>query len=173
MHKCILWALLCLCKQWYVNLRDHFVYVPSQWEMLHCNGISHCLGANTKWYPELTVIDNKEFLVCSMACLPGVLCKCSNWTPQNELWCNSCWQHPLNHLVHELIRYPICSWGCVCSGTHWSTVHLLQLIVLNRHTLVLSWILINIVPWNNQAIFFYIMNFKFSVCWVVFNGNHM
>ena len=30
--------------------RDHFVYVPSQWEMtLQCNIISHWLGAYTKW----------------------------------------------------------------------------------------------------------------------------
>ena len=29
---------------------DHFVYAPSQWEMmLHCNTISHWLGAYTKW----------------------------------------------------------------------------------------------------------------------------
>ena len=30
--------------------RDHFVYVPSQWEMtLQCDVISHCLGTCTKW----------------------------------------------------------------------------------------------------------------------------
>ena len=35
---------------WYGNFRDHFVYVPSQWEtMLHCNVGSHWLGACTKW----------------------------------------------------------------------------------------------------------------------------
>ena len=32
---------------WHSN---HFVYVPSQWEMtLHCNVVSHWLGAYTKW----------------------------------------------------------------------------------------------------------------------------
>ena len=32
------------------RLRDHFVYVPSQWEMtLHRNVISHWLGTYTKW----------------------------------------------------------------------------------------------------------------------------
>ena len=32
------------------NTRDHFVHAPSQWEMtLHCNVISHWLGAYTKW----------------------------------------------------------------------------------------------------------------------------
>ena len=30
--------------------RNHFVHAPSQWEMmLHCNVISHWLGAYTKW----------------------------------------------------------------------------------------------------------------------------
>ena len=30
--------------------RDHFVYVPSQWETtLHCNVVSHWLGTYTKW----------------------------------------------------------------------------------------------------------------------------
>ena len=30
--------------------RGHFVYVPSQWETtLHCNVVSHWLGACTKW----------------------------------------------------------------------------------------------------------------------------
>ena len=31
--------------------RDHFVYVPNQWEMmLHCNIISNWLGTFTKWF---------------------------------------------------------------------------------------------------------------------------
>ena len=31
--------------------RDHFVYVPSQWEMmLQCNVLSHWLGPYTKWF---------------------------------------------------------------------------------------------------------------------------
>ena len=42
------YAILC---QWPThNLRDHFVYAPSHWEtMLHCNVVSHWLGAYTKW----------------------------------------------------------------------------------------------------------------------------
>ena len=33
-----------------VKLRDHFVYAPSQWEMLlQCNFISHWPGPCTKW----------------------------------------------------------------------------------------------------------------------------
>ena len=32
------------------TLRDNFVCTPSQWETtLHCNVVSHCLGAYTKW----------------------------------------------------------------------------------------------------------------------------
>ena len=34
------------------DCRDHFVFAPSQWETtLHCNVVSHWLGANTKWSP--------------------------------------------------------------------------------------------------------------------------
>ena len=34
----------------HATLRDHFVNAPSQWEMtLHCNVVSHWLGAYTKW----------------------------------------------------------------------------------------------------------------------------
>ena len=33
-----------------INIRDHFVYTPSQWEMtLQCNVISHWLDAYTRW----------------------------------------------------------------------------------------------------------------------------
>ena len=33
-----------------ITFRDHFVYAPSQWETtLHCNIVSHWLGAYTKW----------------------------------------------------------------------------------------------------------------------------
>ena len=39
-----------------VDFRDHFVYVPSQWEaMLGCNVMSHWIGAQTKWSLCLTV----------------------------------------------------------------------------------------------------------------------
>ena len=34
----------------YAVIRDHFVYVPSQWEtMLQCNIVCHWLGAYTNW----------------------------------------------------------------------------------------------------------------------------
>ena len=47
---------VCVCVYFVVsyitdyNYRDHFVYAPSQCEtMLHCNVVSHWLGAYTKW----------------------------------------------------------------------------------------------------------------------------
>ena len=44
----VLFVTLCI---WYCYGRDHFVYVPSQWEMaLHCNAISHWVGAYTEWF---------------------------------------------------------------------------------------------------------------------------
>ena len=40
-------------KDW-TKCRDHFVYTPSQWEMmLHCNVFSHWLGAYAKWSLEM------------------------------------------------------------------------------------------------------------------------
>ena len=49
----LLWLLSCMVTYLQVkSLMDHFVYVPSQWEMmLHCNIISHWLGIYTKWTP--------------------------------------------------------------------------------------------------------------------------
>ena len=48
------WIWMDGCARWsvttYTLARDHFVYVPSQWEtMLQCNVVSHWLGACTKW----------------------------------------------------------------------------------------------------------------------------
>ena len=41
------------CITWLVDVRDHFVNAPSQWETtLHCNVVSHWLGAYTKWSRE-------------------------------------------------------------------------------------------------------------------------
>ena len=43
--------MVSLCAE----LRDHFVYAPNLWEaMLHCNVVSHCLCAYTKWSLELS-----------------------------------------------------------------------------------------------------------------------
>ena len=66
------------------KVRDHSVNVPSQWEMaLHCNAISHSLGAYTEWSLKVWRL---------MFCLRSLLCVilwyirlcylrpgCSNW----------------------------------------------------------------------------------------------
>ena len=47
-HK--IWNVTTIWKIYSIS-RDHLVNAPSQWETaLHCN-VSHCLGANTKWWP--------------------------------------------------------------------------------------------------------------------------
>ena len=43
----IIWQITGVC---YLRRGDHSVYVPSRWEMaLHCNAVSHWLGAYTEW----------------------------------------------------------------------------------------------------------------------------
>ena len=50
--------------------RNHFVYVPSQWETtLHCNVVSHWLGAYTKWSMLFRIVSK------------GL---CKNWTEEIE-----------------------------------------------------------------------------------------
>ena len=40
-----------LIHMWHSQCKDHFVYVPIQWERtLHCNVVSHWLGASTKCF---------------------------------------------------------------------------------------------------------------------------
>ena len=45
--------------------KDHFVYVPSQWEMaLNCNALRHFLGAYTKMIPaDQMTIDKLDILL--------------------------------------------------------------------------------------------------------------
>ena len=39
------YSKMCVCNSW-----DHFMYAPSQWEMmLHCSVVSHWLGTYIKW----------------------------------------------------------------------------------------------------------------------------
>ena len=43
-----------------IKTRDHFVYAPIQWEtVLHCNVVSHWLGAYTKWSLQMRHWKNK------------------------------------------------------------------------------------------------------------------
>ena len=65
------WTWLCSQR----HDRDHFLYVPSQWETtLQCNVVSHWLGTYTKWYLHDLVL---------------------RWTRWNQPW--SQW----NHLTYE------------------------------------------------------------------------
>ena len=62
---------LAISQHWF---RDHFVYAPSKWETkLHCNVISHWLGAYTKW----------SLLVEVMACHYLTTC----WIRSRTIWC--------------------------------------------------------------------------------------
>ena len=51
LYECIFLWSISLCTVSMMRMRrNHFMYAPSQWEMmLHCNVISHWLGAYTKW----------------------------------------------------------------------------------------------------------------------------
>ena len=54
-----------LLKWW---TRDHSVYVPSQWEMvLHCNTISHWLGAYTEWSLMIKISDDSRHHKASLS----------------------------------------------------------------------------------------------------------
>ena len=44
-----LWMCHNIIQSALVLPRVHFVYAPRQWETLHCNVVSHWLGAYTKW----------------------------------------------------------------------------------------------------------------------------
>ena len=54
-HICVSrpqWVNNAACEE--LICRDHFVHVPSQWEMtLHCNVVCHWQGAYTKWSLDL------------------------------------------------------------------------------------------------------------------------
>ena len=52
-------TLMCSLSSFTVfRIRYHFVYVPCQWETtLHCNIISHWLGAYTKWTLRMYVLN--------------------------------------------------------------------------------------------------------------------
>ena len=53
----------------FIKFRDHSVYASSQWEMaLHCNTISHWLGAYTEWSLKFTL----QWILCMR--------------PTNETW---------------------------------------------------------------------------------------
>ena len=64
-----------------ITIRDHFVYVPSQWEtMLQCDVIFHWLGAYTKWSLHNNmghVYINTKYSVQNTKSLGGILSPCN------------------------------------------------------------------------------------------------
>ena len=61
-------------KQFQLITQGSCVYMPSQWEMpLQCSGISHWLGANTKWSLIIEILEQKVccFLVLNIITRSG------------------------------------------------------------------------------------------------------
>ena len=70
---------------WYVY-REHFVYVPSQWEAtLQCNVVSHWLGTCTKWSLCVEHYTDSHH-VQSYTINPQQLKAYELWTP-SRVWC--------------------------------------------------------------------------------------
>ena len=60
------------CLGYIGSSRDYSVYAPSQWEMvLHCNAISHWLGAYTGWSLEFPVDLCDPFTGILQGCFTG------------------------------------------------------------------------------------------------------
>ena len=83
--------------------RDHFVYVPGQWEMmLHCNVISYWLGT------------------------------CITWWLEKMRLCFRCWISVLKHL-YDVILLSFCRWSSFCyrfAGDHHFVIGLPVIIIL-------------------------------------------
>ena len=88
------WGYVCV-KHCSKVIRDHFVYVPSQWETLLCNVVSHWLGAYTKWSLVIEIICisvkcawnkpvKEEFMTISWA-TPMLMKHFSCWCPGPRL----------------------------------------------------------------------------------------
>ena len=100
--------------------RDHFVYVPSQWETtLQCNVVSHWLGAYTKW--SLIWITLQTFLRHPTFCPYGyfMMCLlCIFWRKLTLLYSafqNPCTGFGFHFVVH---RY---QWNLPISFRHWGS----------------------------------------------------
>ena len=86
----------CIC-------RDHFVNVPSQWKTtLHCNVVSHWLGAYTNWslYMYTRTHNHVHIYIRKFSIIPLVchgnqyIAQCGNCISHNQVWwslVNSLW----------------------------------------------------------------------------------
>ena len=71
------------CWSWYL-CRDGFVYAPSQWETtLHCNVVSHWLGAYTKWSPFMAYCNTVVTPLCKQWSYSSVLLRHRLWVVNN------------------------------------------------------------------------------------------
>ena len=62
-----------------ILFRNHFMYVPSQWETpLHCNVVSHWLGAYTLW-------SSQQWMLIVVNSLSAAIKDCNRGTAQNCL----------------------------------------------------------------------------------------
>ena len=94
-------TLMCVCCEYHKKItRDHFVYVPNEWETLQCNvsqcNVSHWLGTYTKW--SLITVKCPEFIGLH----------------QYKLWLYgeliSMWSH--QHALLVFVRKNIFVWFC-------------------------------------------------------------
>ena len=71
--------------------QDHFVYVPSQWETtLHCNIVSHWLGAYTKWSlaQDINYVQTQQYKLIYVNTHPKIHALFMITTTTNSLSCN-------------------------------------------------------------------------------------
>ena len=70
----------------FVRHRDHFVNMPSQWEMTLCNVISHWLGTYTKWSLETPMVPSHYLKQISsiISKTSKIFSKFSRWYFQNS-----------------------------------------------------------------------------------------
>ena len=92
---------VCLWCHRHDDYRDHSLYAPSQWEMtLHCNVISHWLGAYMKW----------SLWLWRYHFMGGVLVKSDLALSQLHLaWMEG----PISHKIYEILL-KFCKNVCCC-----------------------------------------------------------
>ena len=99
--------------------RDHFVNAPSQWEMtLHCNVISHWLGAYTKWsrYHFEWSRWHENMFPCTGSRVNANCDQIASWggawfrTQDLWIWQNALWHKYMVELIHHFGAKPFPEW---------------------------------------------------------------
>ena len=108
MSKCVMYCTSQEC-------RDHFVYVPSQWETLHCNVIPHWLSAYPNWWvnarkTELQCVNSKKDVTPLLTHWSSVFLALTVVTHRNDSWewwvfscCCCAWLTPVVTLCISLV----------------------------------------------------------------------